>query len=51
MHTNYLAYIADGPGPSTINVAALGRLNKWVCRIHCHKVRGPGRGRGRGGGG
>lgn len=39
MHTNYLAYIADGPGPAVINTAALSRVNKWVCRIHCHKVR------------
>jgi hypothetical protein len=38
MHTNYLAYVADGPGPATVNVAALRRVNKWVCRIHCHKV-------------
>lgn len=39
MHTNYLAYIAnEAPGSATINVAALKRVNKWVCRIHCHKV-------------
>ncbi|GBF99513.1 digalactosyldiacylglycerol synthase chloroplastic, partial [Raphidocelis subcapitata] len=38
MHTNYLAYVADGPGSATMNVAALRRVNKWVCRIHCHKV-------------
>jgi hypothetical protein len=39
MHTNYLAYIADGaPGASAVNVPALARVNKWVCRIHCHKV-------------
>ena len=45
MHTNYLAYIAEGPGPSAINVAALYRVNKWVVRMHCHKVRVGGRGR------
>ena len=39
MHTNYLAYIAnEAPGSATINVAALKRVNKWVCRVHCHKV-------------
>jgi hypothetical protein len=38
MHTNYLAYVSDGPGVGLVNAAALYRVNKWVVRIHCHKV-------------
>ncbi|WIA36591.1 hypothetical protein OEZ86_007880 [Tetradesmus obliquus] len=39
LHTNYLAYIrSDAPsGTGFLNTAAVYRVNRWVCRIHCHK--------------
>jgi digalactosyldiacylglycerol synthase len=37
-HTNYLAYVKEGPtGTGFLNAAAVYRINRWVCRIHCHK--------------
>ena len=38
MHTNYLAYVKEGQATGFANAAAVYRINKWVCRIHCHKV-------------
>eukprot|EP00775_Hariotina_reticulata_P003919 gene3919-4173_t len=38
MHTNYLAYVKEGQATGFLNAAAVYRVNRWVCRIHCHKV-------------
>jgi len=38
-HTNYLAYVKEGSqGSGYLNAAAVYRVNRWVCRIHCDKV-------------
>lgn len=37
-HTNYLAYVMEGQTTGFLNAAAVYRVNRWVCRIHCDKV-------------
>ena len=37
-HTNYLAYVKEGQASGFLSAAAVYRINRWVCRIHCHKV-------------
>eukprot|EP00878_Enallax_costatus_P018725 GHUV01019729.1.p1 GENE.GHUV01019729.1~~GHUV01019729.1.p1 ORF type:complete len:327 (+),score=66.40 GHUV01019729.1:368-1348(+) len=37
MHTNYLAYVKEGQATGYLNAAAVYRVNRWVCRMHCHK--------------
>eukprot|EP00879_Flechtneria_rotunda_P025238 GHRR01026809.1.p1 GENE.GHRR01026809.1~~GHRR01026809.1.p1 ORF type:complete len:472 (+),score=154.55 GHRR01026809.1:87-1502(+) len=37
MHTNYLAYVKEGQATGYLNAAAVYRVNRWVCRFHCHK--------------
>jgi hypothetical protein len=37
-HTNYLAYVKEGQATGFLNAAAVYRVNRWVCRIHCDKV-------------
>jgi digalactosyldiacylglycerol synthase len=41
MHTNYLSYVAqglNGGAGGAVAASALYRINKWTCRLHCHKV-------------
>lgn len=38
MHTNYLAYVKEGQATGFLNAAAVYRVNRWMCRIHCDKV-------------
>jgi len=45
MHTNYLSYVASGLSGGSggavggaVASSALCRINKWTCRLHCHKV-------------
>lgn len=41
MHTNYLSYVAqglNGGASAAVASSALRRVNRWTCRLHCHKV-------------